>query len=93
MSPIEPATLIIRHPEMIAAEMDGDLVMMSIERGEYFGIGGVGTRAWELLEQPTTVDRLCAVICEEFDVDEATCHKDILGFANELLTLGLVQVS
>jgi len=93
MSPIEPATLIVRHPEMIAAEMDGDLVMMSVERGEYFGIGGVGTRAWELLEQPTSVDQLCAVICEEFDVDEATCHKDILGFANELLTLGLVQVS
>ena len=93
MSTIEGSTRVVRHPDMISAEMDGEVVMMSIERGEYFGIGGVGTRAWELLEQPTTVDRLCAVICEEFDVDEATCHKDILGFANELLTLGLVQVS
>ena len=92
MSPIDPATLIVRDPDMIAAEMDGDLVMMSIERGEYFGVGGVGTLAWELLEQPITVDQICAAVCEEFDVDAGTCRADLLGFANELLTLGLVQV-
>ena len=92
MSTIEPSTLIVRDHEMIAAEMDGDLVMMSIERGEYFGIGGVGTLAWDLLEQPTTVDRLAAAVCEEFEVDAATCNKDLLGFVNELLTLGLVRI-
>ena len=92
MSTIEPATLIVRDAEMIAAEMDGDLVMMSIERGEYFGIGGVGTLAWELLEQPTTVDRLVAAVCEEFEVDADTCRADLLGFAEELIALGLVKV-
>jgi hypothetical protein len=92
MSPIDPATLIVRDPDMIAAEMDGDLVMMSIERGEYFGIGGVGTRAWELLEEPTTLVGICAAVCEEFDVDAATCRADLLGFVDELLTLGLVRV-
>ena len=93
MSPIDPATLIVRDPDMIAAEMDGDLVMMSIERGEYFGIGGVGTRAWELLEEPTTVDRLCAVVCAEFEVDETTCRTDMLGFVSELMDLGLVTTA
>ena len=92
MSLIAPATLIVRNPDMIAAEMDGDLVMMSIERGEYFGIGGVGTLAWELLTEPTTVDRLCPAVCEEFDVDAATCREDLLRFADELLTLGLVHI-
>jgi hypothetical protein len=92
MSPIDPGTVIVRDPDMIAADMDGDLVMMSIERGEYFGIGGVGTLVWELLEQPTTVDRLAAAVCEEFEVDAATCSKDLLGFVNELLTLGLVRI-
>ena len=92
MSPLESVTLIVRDPDLIAAEMDGDLVMMSIERGEYFGIGGVGILAWELLREPTTVDRICAAVCKEFDVDAATCREDLLGFANELLALGLVQV-
>jgi hypothetical protein len=93
VGPINPASLIVRDPDMVAAEMDGDLVMMSIERDEYFGIAGVGTRAWELLEQPMTVEQICAVIGTEFEVDEATCREDMLGFANELLTLGLVKLS
>ena len=91
MSPIDAAALIVRDPDMIAAEMDGDLVMMSIERGEYFGIGGVGTLAWELLEQPTTVDHLVAAVCEEFEVDADTCRADLLAFAEELMAMGLVK--
>ena len=54
MSSIQGTTVVVRDPDMIAAEMDGDLVMMSIERGEYFGVGGVGPRLWELLEAPWT---------------------------------------
>ena len=93
MSPIEPATRIVRDPELIAAEMDGDLVMMNIECGQYFGIGGVGTRAWELLEQPASVDELCPLICAEFEVGADTCRADLPGFVEELLALGLVRVA
>ena len=91
MSPVEPATLLVRDPDLIAADMDGDLVMLSIERGEYFGVGGVGTRVWELLEQPVSVEGLTAAICAEYEVDEATCRADMLRFAQELLDLGLVK--
>jgi len=76
---------------MIAADMDGDLVMLSIERGAYYGIAGVGTRAWELLERPQTVDELCTAICAEYEVDEATCRADLVGFVDDLLEKGLVK--
>jgi len=33
-------TVFVRNPDLIAADMDGDTVMMSIECGEYYGIGG-----------------------------------------------------
>lgn len=93
MSTIQGTTVLVRDPDMIAAEMDGDLVMMSIERGEYFGIGGVGPRLWELLEQPRTVDDLCAAICREYEVDEGTCLTDVTAFAEELLARGLVRIA
>lgn len=93
MSTIEGSTRIVRDPDMISAEMDGDLVMMSIERGEYFGIGGVGTRLWELVERPCSVDQLCAAICEEYDVDEATCRGDVLAHVSELLGQGLLRLA
>ncbi len=93
MSTIEGTTRVVRDPDMISAEMDGDVVMMSIERGEYFGIGGVGTTLWELLERPHSVDQLCVAICQEYDVDEPTCRRDVLAYIAELLDLGMLRVA
>ena len=62
-------TLMIRNPDLISTEMDGDTVMMSIERGKYFGLGGAGSRAWELLAKPVCVDAMAQAFCNEFEVD------------------------
>ena len=81
----------VRHPDLVAADMDGDLVMMSIENGEYYGVGGVGPRVWELLEQPVTLGQIVATISEEFEVEEHGCYEDMLGFVRQLFDMGLVS--
>lgn len=83
----------VRNPDLFAADMDGDLVMMSIENGEYYGVGGIGPRVWELLEQPVTVEAITAVICNQFDVDADRCRPDIAAFVRQLLDAGLVRTA
>lgn len=90
MPTLTPHTLLTRNPDLIATDMDGDLVMMSIERGEYFGVGGVGPRVWELLAQPASVAQLAETICAEYEVDATTCLPDMEAFAQALLQNGLV---
>jgi hypothetical protein len=87
---IELDTHFVRNPDLIATDMDGDTVMMSIERGEYYGVSGVGTRIWELLETPKTVAQIITSICAEFEVDEATCQADAERFIRELMDNGMV---
>jgi len=82
-------TAVVRNPKLIAADMDGELVMMSIESGEYFGLGGVGTRVWELIATPRTIAQLAQAICAEYEVDAATCEADISRFLADLLANGL----
>ena len=91
MTDLNPDTPLIRDPDLVAADMDGDLVMMSIDNGEYYGVGGVGPRIWELLESPRTVEQITAAIVEEFDVEADTCREDMLGFIRQLLDMGLVR--
>lgn len=93
MPPLNSTTLITRNPNLVAADIDGDLVMMSIERGEYFGITGVGSRVWELLATPITVADITRVICTEYTVDEATCQADMQAFVEELIQLGLASTA
>jgi hypothetical protein len=81
---------VVRNPDLVSADMDGEIVMMSLERGEYYGIGGVGTRVWQLLEQPMTLDQICRTMCSEFEVDESKCRTDMLAFVSDLARNGMV---
>lgn len=80
---------VTRNPRLVAADMDGDIVMMSIDSGEYFGLGGVGRRVWELLASPISVAQLTQVICTEYDIDASTCEADLSRFLGELLASGV----
>lgn len=86
----DPAVTYRQHPNLVAAPMDGDLVMMSIERGTYYGIHGVGGRVWELLAQPQTLLQLTQAICGEFEVDPQTCSQDLQVFLEDLSEHGLI---
>ncbi len=88
---LTPNTLLKRDPDLVAAEMDGDLVMMSVHHGEYYGVGGVGPRIWELLEHPVSVEQITTTICSEFEVEPERCREDMNGFALQLLEMGLVK--
>lgn len=82
-----------RDPKLISAPMDGELVMMSEEADAYYGLGGIGPRIWDLLEQPISLNQLTVQLCEEFDVDEATCREDAAAFIGELINAKLVHIA
>jgi hypothetical protein len=80
-----------RNPDLIWTDMDGETVMMSIERGEYLGLGGAGSRIWELLAEPITPGEICARVTAEFEVDPDTCRADIVSFLGELLEKAVIR--
>ena len=91
MQTLELDSCIVRDPDLVATEMDGELVMMSIERGEYFGLNRVGSRIWELLHSPMRMHELCDRLEQEFEIDAARCREEVLAFVGELLEQGLVR--
>ena len=81
-----------RNPELVASAIDGETVMMSLENGEYFGLDPVGSRIWELIENPTRVDNLISLLVDEFDVTKEQCELDTLDFLNQLFDKNLIEI-
>ncbi len=52
---ISTETIITQIEEIVASDIDGETVMMSIENGEYYGLDDIGSRIWELIEKPVKV--------------------------------------
>ena len=83
----------VRSPVPLARPLEAETVMFHPEVGKYFALDAVGTRVWELLEQPMTVDEMCARLTSEFDVDPATCASDIAALLADLRASRLVEAS
>ena len=90
--PIAADAVVTRNDDMVGVEVDGTVVMMSVEQGMYFGLNGVGPRIWSLLATPRTVGDLCRELQEEFEVEPELCRAQVLEFLAGLVEAGLVQV-
>lgn len=89
---IDLTTLVTQGDEHIATEIDNAVVMMSVEQGKYYGLDSVGSRIWNLLEQPRRVTEVCAIIQDEFAVEREICERDVLDFVGRLVAAGLFKV-
>jgi hypothetical protein len=88
--PITGNRLLQRQPDMVFSHIDDEVVMMSIETGEYYGLNPVASRIWELLETPCTFHQLVNMLMQEFDIDETACQKDVMKFLDQLMEKKLV---
>ncbi|HSH52564.1 MAG TPA: PqqD family peptide modification chaperone, partial [Bacteroidales bacterium] len=59
-------TIIQRNPDILASDIDGEKVMMSIQQGEYYGLGKTGSFIWDILEQPIAISDLADLITEKY---------------------------
>ena len=72
--------------------MDGELVMMSIDKGAYYGINNIGSYIWNLLENEITVLAIIDNICGAYEVEAKEANKDIMSFLKNLVEHGLVMI-
>lgn len=86
------STVVVRSVEPVDAEVDGAVVMMSLRRGNYYGLDGVGSRIWQLLAEPIDVGSLCDALRREFNVEADECERDVVDFLETLEREGLVEI-
>lgn len=89
---IDLHTIVRRNPEMVTSKIDNEIVMMSIEKGEYYGLDETGTYIWEMIETPVTVENLIQNLMNEFEVEMEQCQNDTLEFLKDLYGKGLLIV-
>ena len=89
---IDLNTTVGRSDGIVASEVDGEVVMMSIEQGSYFGLNGVASDIWRLLETPLTVSQICDNVGTRYDVEKEQCRREVLAFLKDLADDGTIRV-
>lgn len=71
--------------DVVGREVGGEMVLLNMHTGFYFGLDGVGARAWELITQEArTLAEISDVIEAEFDAPRERIEADVIALATEL---------
>jgi hypothetical protein len=78
----------------VAADVGGELVILNVDSGEYFGLDGVGARIWALIEEaPRRVEEIRDKLLLEYeDVEPERCTADLLALLQDMHAAALIAV-
>jgi hypothetical protein len=90
---LDPSATIVRSADTVSTEIDGEIVLIDIDAGQYFGMDKVGSEIWRRLAEPVRVDALVDALKGHFDGEAAAIEADTLAFLNKLDASKLLKVS
>jgi hypothetical protein len=85
-------SIIQANPQQVTGNLpDGDVVVLSLKNGVYFGLNSVGGFIWTSLQKPITVQEIYQLLLDEFDVDAQQCYTELIKLLEDLSKNGLIQ--
>jgi len=92
-APLTVETVITHAPGVFRAELDGTLLVAA-----HFGEQGhcmdpVGLAIWENLAEPRSINSLCELLCDRYEVERTECERDVLEFISQLLDKRMLVIA
>ena len=85
-------SMIIRNAEIDDTDLDGEKVMMNLDKGQYFMMNEVGSRIWEIASEPKTVEEIVRALLNEYEVEREQCENTVVEFLGELAKSDLIKL-
>ena len=85
-------TVVVASRNQISSDLSGEVVILSLTDGTYYGLGPTGSRIWSLVQQPRRVDEIVEVLVAEYDVELDRCRDESLAMLDDLHAHSLIEI-
>ena len=76
----------------VATEVNGEVVLMNLERDRCHGLGDTGSAIWRRLHKPIRVAELMVQLEAEYEAAPGEIELDVMRTLGEFAAEGLIQV-
>jgi hypothetical protein len=83
---------VVAAKDQVSSDLGGEVAILDLKAGVYYGLDAVGARIWSLIQEPRTVNEIRDILLEEYDVEPERCERDLLALLRRLADEGLVEV-
>jgi len=77
---------------VIWRDLGGDVVILNVETGVYFGLDGSGGQIWRELVKHGSLEKTFESLKQQFDVETDELRHDLNELVDQLVQKGLVQM-
>ncbi|MEI9990623.1 MAG: PqqD family protein [Rhizomicrobium sp.] len=82
-----------RSRDVIAAEIQGEVLLFDTVTWAYLEFDPVGTAIWALLDVPRSLPSLVEALQKAFVVDALQCGADTQSFLDDMIAQGVITVT
>jgi hypothetical protein len=86
-------TVVVATAEQVSCALGDEAAILNLKNSVYYGTDPVGTRVWNWLQQPRSVEEIRDRILDEYEVGAERCEKDLLVLLEKMRAEGLIEVS
>ncbi|MBE9005961.1 lasso peptide biosynthesis PqqD family chaperone [Fortiea sp. LEGE XX443] len=83
---------VVASKEQICSELQGEVVILDIKTGAYYGLNEVGASIWNYIQSPKTVEEIQEAILAEYEIEAEVCKRDISALLKDLAAKGLIEI-
>lgn len=90
---LTPESVVSVTPDQVSCELSGEIVVLSLKHGEYFGLNPVAAAIWNLLQSPRSIAEVRDELLQEFSgITPEQCVEEVMKLLEELREMELVNV-
>jgi hypothetical protein len=77
--------------EAVSCELDGEVAILNVQTGEYYGLNEIGASVWRIMSQAHSVAEIVQEITSKYEVAWEQCEGDLLSLLGKLAKYGLIE--
>ena len=93
VNPLSVNDVLVQCEGNIVSDMDGEKVMLSVQKGKYYNLGKVGGDIWNTLGTPSSIKEIINTIQTAYEVQADICEQDVISFLQLLMDEELIRFS
>lgn len=87
-------SVVVVSSDQVSGDLqEGNLAILNLKDGVYYGLNSVGSRIWSLLQAPKSVTDIRDTLLSEYDVETEVCTRELIDLLSDLSSRQLIEVN
>ena len=87
-------SIVVVSSDQVSGDLqEGNLAILNLKDGVYYGLNSVGSRIWSLLQAPISVAEIRDTLLAEYNVEPDVCTRELIDLLSNLSSKQLIEVN